>query len=133
MLGWRRTWGRFSGCRPRWPTTRTFASSHSPRGEHISVCSSFSASLTALRRFYSNFYAAEALHLGLVSRVVPGGRSEVLAAALDTAKVIASKSPVATLATKQFLNFARDHSVQDGLDQAQMWNMVCLNCRGMNY
>ena len=56
--------------------------------------------------------------------MVPGGRAEVLAAALEMARMIASKSPVATLATKQFLNFARDHSVQDGLNQAQTWNMV---------
>ena len=56
------------------------------------------------------FGADEAARMGLVSRVVPGGRDEVLAAALETAGVIARKSPIAVVGTKRVLLHARDHS-----------------------
>ncbi len=127
-MAWRRTWARSSGSRPKWRTTRTSASSPSPHGKppHLRSTLLQAPPADSPTPPHSNFDAPEAAHLGLVSRVVPGGRAEVLAAALATARLIASKSPVATLATKQFLNFARDHSVQDGLEQAQMWNMASL-------
>jgi delta(3,5)-delta(2,4)-dienoyl-CoA isomerase len=67
-----------------------------------------------------NFGPSEALTLGLVSKVVPGGREGVLAAALETAKVIASKSPIATLGTKHLLNYSREHTVQEGLDYCKV-------------
>lgn len=56
-----------------------------------------------------NFTAAEAEKIGLVSKVVEGGRVEVVKAALDTARVIASKSPIAVLGTKRVLLHSRDH------------------------
>ncbi len=56
-----------------------------------------------------NFGAEEALGVGFVSKVVQGSRDEVLAVALDTAQVIASKSPVAVVGTKQILLHSRDH------------------------
>lgn len=56
-----------------------------------------------------NFSAAEAEKMGLVSKVVPGGRDEVVNAALETASVIASKSPIAVVGTKHLLLHARDH------------------------
>ena len=52
---------------------------------------------------------------------------KVIAAALDLAKLIASKSPVAVLGTKHLLNHARDHSVREGLEYTQLWNSVMLN------
>ena len=54
---------------------------------------------------------------------------KVIAAALDLAKLIASKSPVAVLGTKHLLNHARDHSVREGLEYTQLWNSVMLNTR----
>ena len=39
-----------------------------------------------------------------------------LAAATDTAKLIASKSPIAVVGTKVNLNFSRDRSTADGLE-----------------
>lgn len=57
-----------------------------------------------------NFSAAEAEKLGLVSRVVQGSRDEVLAAALQTAQLIAEKSPIAVLGSKHLLLHARDHT-----------------------
>ncbi|GAA6005813.1 hypothetical protein JCM10207_007238 [Rhodosporidiobolus poonsookiae] len=70
-----------------------------------------------------NFSPAEAVTLGLVSRVVEGEREGVVGAAVETAKVIASKSPVAVLSTKHLLNYSREHTVRDGLEYTQAWNM----------
>ncbi|GAA5835988.1 hypothetical protein JCM11251_006620 [Rhodosporidiobolus azoricus] len=70
-----------------------------------------------------NFGPDEAEKLGLVSRVVKGGKKEVLEEALKVAAVIAAKSPIATLSTKHLLNHARDHSVKEGLEYTQAWNM----------
>ena len=55
------------------------------------------------------FSAAEAERMGFVSRVVPGSRDEVVRAAVETAKLIAEKSPIAVLGTKRVLQHARDH------------------------
>jgi delta(3,5)-delta(2,4)-dienoyl-CoA isomerase len=49
--------------------------------------------------------------LGLVSRVVPGSRAEVVRAAIaEFAEVVARKSPVAVVGTKRFIAHALDHS-----------------------
>ena len=62
-----------------------------------------------------NFSAAEAEKLGLVSRIVEGGRDEVLAAALQTAQLIAEKSPIAVLGSKHLLLHAREHTYVSSL------------------
>ncbi|KAG9090030.1 hypothetical protein FRC06_001245, partial [Ceratobasidium sp. 370] len=72
------------------------------------------------------FGPAEAVQLGMVSRVVEGGRHEVIDAALATAKAIASKSPIATVGTKRVLLHARDHSVEENLEYTATWNQVML-------
>jgi delta(3,5)-delta(2,4)-dienoyl-CoA isomerase len=59
------------------------------------------------------FGAEEALRVGLVSGVFDS-REQTLGKALDLAKLIGTKSPIAVQATKEILNFSRDHSVQDG-------------------
>nr|GAT60400.1 delta-2 dienoyl-CoA isomerase [Mycena chlorophos] len=74
-------------------------------------------------RFFS---AAEALQLGLVSQVVPGGQEGVVAAALKLAKSIAGKSPVAVAGTKRVLNHSRDHSVAENLEYVAAWNAAAL-------
>ncbi|KAI9431424.1 ClpP/crotonase, partial [Lactarius indigo] len=56
------------------------------------------------------FGAQDALGLGLVSRVVPGSRDEVVRAALELAREIARKSPVAVVGVKRFISHALDHS-----------------------
>ena len=58
------------------------------------------------------FSAEEAQRsLGLVSRVVPGSRAEVVRAAIvEFAEVVARKSPVAVVGTKRFIAHALDHS-----------------------
>jgi len=59
------------------------------------------------------FGAEEALRVGLVSGVFES-REQTLEAALALARSIGEKSPIAVQATKEILNFSRDHSVQDG-------------------
>ena len=56
-----------------------------------------------------SFSAAEADKLGLVSKVVPGGRDEVVHEALELAKFIAAKSPIAVTGSKHLITHARDH------------------------
>lgn len=74
------------------------------------------------------FGAAEALRMGFVSRTCgPGSRrKEVVEAALATAAVIARQSPVAVVGTKRNFMYARDHSVEDGLEYAATWSGAAL-------
>ncbi len=60
--------------------------------------------------------AAQALGYGLVNQVYDTPEA-LLAGALQTAKEIASKPPVALWGTKQALHYARDHGVDDALKQ----------------
>jgi len=71
------------------------------------------------------FKSSEALSMGLVSRVL-ADKDSLLAAALETASVIAAKSPVAVQGTKISLVYARDHSVHDSLDQVATLNQGLL-------
>eukprot|EP00004_Rigifila_ramosa_P014010 TRINITY_DN3148_c0_g1_i4.p1 TRINITY_DN3148_c0_g1~~TRINITY_DN3148_c0_g1_i4.p1 ORF type:complete len:211 (+),score=56.96 TRINITY_DN3148_c0_g1_i4:264-896(+) len=67
----------------------------------------------------------EALRFGLVSRVVDT-RDACIAAAVETASLIASKSPIGIVGTKINLNFSRDHSTASSLDYVATWNMAML-------
>lgn len=58
------------------------------------------------------FDAAEALRAGFVSEVHEN-KAAAVAAGLDKAALLASKSPVAVQGTKELLNHARDHSVDE--------------------
>uniref|UniRef100_A0A023FI95 Delta(3,5)-Delta(2,4)-dienoyl-CoA isomerase, mitochondrial n=1 Tax=Amblyomma cajennense TaxID=34607 RepID=A0A023FI95_AMBCJ len=69
--------------------------------------------------------APEAFQAGLVSRVFPD-KGQMMAAALDVAKQIASKSPVAVQGSKVHLVYSRDHSVEEGLNYMAAWNMCML-------
>ncbi|WP_342129564.1 enoyl-CoA hydratase-related protein [Hydrogenophaga sp. OTU3427] len=60
--------------------------------------------------------AQQARELGLVNAVFDNHEATV-AAALQCAREIAAKPPVAIWGTKQALNYARDHSVEDSLRQ----------------
>ncbi|CAD0113001.1 unnamed protein product, partial [Aureobasidium uvarum] len=72
------------------------------------------------------FTAKEALTVGIVSAVFDT-KAEALAAAVEKAKLITSKSPVAVMGTKEVLNYSRDHSVQDGLRYVSVWNAAYCN------
>ena len=45
----------------------------------------------------------------------------VVAHALATAREIASKSPLAVAGSKVMINYARDHTIKDGLDYIAVW------------
>lgn len=60
------------------------------------------------------FGADEAKTEGLVSRVVEGGRGEVLRSAMEWACGVAGKSPVAVQGTKELLGWSRERTVADG-------------------
>ena len=60
--------------------------------------------------------AARALGYGLVNEVFDT-QDAMLAAALQCAKEIAAKPPVAIWGTKQVIHYSRDHSVDDALKQ----------------
>jgi len=65
--------------------------------------------------------AAEAQAVGLVNRVFES-RAALEAGVQELALRIATKSPLGIRGTKQALNYARDHSVADGLQQIASWN-----------
>lgn len=71
------------------------------------------------------FPAEEALSFGLVSKVFENKES-MMNDLLKIAETIAQKSPVAVQGTKESLIYARDHSVQEGLNQICLWNKLML-------
>jgi enoyl-CoA hydratase len=64
--------------------------------------------------------AARAYEVGLVQEVY-ADHDSLVSGVLETAKEIAGKSPLAIWGTKVAMNYARDHSVDDGLDQIATW------------
>jgi delta(3,5)-delta(2,4)-dienoyl-CoA isomerase len=60
-----------------------------------------------------DFSAQEALQVGFVSGVHEDKKA-AFEKALELAKLMASKSPVAVQGTKEVINFSRDHTVKDG-------------------
>jgi enoyl-CoA hydratase len=64
--------------------------------------------------------AQRAYEVGLVQQVLPD-HDALVTHALDTAREIASKSPLAQWGTKVALNYARDHPVADSLEQIATW------------
>ncbi|XP_019872124.1 delta(3,5)-Delta(2,4)-dienoyl-CoA isomerase, mitochondrial [Aethina tumida] len=70
-------------------------------------------------------HAAEALSCGLVQEVFED-KTQMLNKVLCVAEEIAKKSPVAVQGTKYALVYARDHTVQEGLDQQKLWNQAML-------
>jgi enoyl-CoA hydratase len=64
--------------------------------------------------------ARRAYEVGLVQEVYDD-HDALLRGALDTAREIAAKSPLAIWGTKVAMNYARDHGVDDALDQIATW------------
>ena len=58
------------------------------------------------------FGAEEALRVGFATGVLPS-KKDAVAEALRLARVLAEKSPVAVMGTKELINHSRDHGVQD--------------------
>lgn len=64
--------------------------------------------------------AHKALAIGLVNEVYPD-HAAMMTAVMETAREIASKSPLAVTGSKAMINYARDHSVDAGLKQIALW------------
>lgn len=73
----------------------------------------------------------EALGWGFVNAVYED-RDAAIAAAMELAENIASKSPLALAGTKRAINYAMDHSVADGLEQIATWNAGMLRPHDLN-
>jgi enoyl-CoA hydratase len=69
--------------------------------------------------------AEEAARLGLVNRV-EADREAVVAAGLDLARAIATKSPLAVAGAKMSLNYSRGRTVEEGLRHVALWNAGAL-------
>jgi enoyl-CoA hydratase len=69
--------------------------------------------------------AEEAARFGLVNQVA-ADREGAIAAALELARTIAAKSPLAVAGAKKNLNYSRGRPVEEGLRDVAMWNMATL-------
>jgi enoyl-CoA hydratase len=72
-----------------------------------------------------NVNAAEAEKIGLINRSFDS-RESLAAGVSDIANIIATKSPLSIRGTKEMINYARDHSVADGLNYIATWNAAML-------
>ncbi len=64
--------------------------------------------------------APRAREIGLVNEVFDS-QDKMVEYALMTAREIAEKPPVAIAGSKEMINFARDHSIEDGLSHIALW------------
>jgi enoyl-CoA hydratase len=64
--------------------------------------------------------AQEAVDVGLVNRLYPT-HDALVEGVLEIAAEIAARSPIAVWGSKEMLNYARDHSIADGLDYIATW------------
>lgn len=67
----------------------------------------------------------EVRELGFVSKILPS-KQETLDAAIETAKTISQKSPLAIQGSKQNLRFSEDKPFSVGLDYNAVWNMAMM-------
>ncbi|BDD56064.1 hypothetical protein MPDQ_008164 [Monascus purpureus] len=63
-----------------------------------------------------NFSGKQAGEWGVAAQVIEGGKDELLAAAVDTASVIAGYSRVAVLGAKEVVNKSQDLGVREGVE-----------------
>ena len=71
------------------------------------------------------FDAAEAREIRLVNRVFDT-REALQAGVREIAASIAAKSPLSIRGSKEMINYARDHTVADGLNYVATWNAAML-------
>ena len=70
--------------------------------------------------------ARRALELGLVSEIF-ATHEATLEYVMGVARDIADKSPLAVHGSKVMINYARDHSIADGLDYIATWQAGMYN------
>jgi enoyl-CoA hydratase len=66
--------------------------------------------------------AQKAMEIGLVNALYDT-HEELVASTLETAREIASKAPLAVAGSKVMINYARDHTIKDGLDYIATWQV----------
>jgi enoyl-CoA hydratase len=69
--------------------------------------------------------AAKAKEIGLVNEVFPT-QAAMLEHVMKIAATIAEKAPLAVAGSKRMINYARDHTIADGLDYIATWNASML-------
>ena len=70
--------------------------------------------------------AQTAKEIGLVNHILPD-HTALLEHVMHVAKDIADKSPLAVHGSKVMINYARDHSISDGLDYIAIWQAGMYN------
>ena len=70
--------------------------------------------------------ADRAKEVGLVSSL-HDNQEGMLESAFEIAEKLVSKTPLAMWVTKEVLNYSRDHSVKEGLDNVNLWNAATLH------
>jgi len=70
--------------------------------------------------------AQKAKEIGLVNEVFDT-HEQMLAYVMQTAREIASKAPLAVSGSKVMINYARDHTIADGLDYIATWQTGMLS------
>ena len=70
--------------------------------------------------------AKRAHEVGLINYVYDS-QDEMMNSSFEMADKLASKSPLAIWATKENLNYARDHTVEEGLNYVSLWNAATLH------
>jgi len=83
-------------------------------------------SLAELAYTGRDFDATEAASLGLVTRLLPD-QDATLAAAIETAQLIAANSPLAVEGTKAVLRAGVGQTVDGSLDYVALWNAAFLH------
>lgn len=78
-----------------------------------------------------NFSAEEAREMKLVNRVF-ATRETLYAGVRDIAATIAAKSPLSIRGTKEMIQYARDHTVADGLNYIATWNAAMLMSKDLS-
>ena len=73
-----------------------------------------------------DFDAGEAASLGLVTRLLPDQHA-TLAAAVETAELIAANSPLAVQGTKAVLRAGEGKTVEEALEHVALWNTAFLH------
>ena len=67
----------------------------------------------------------ECFDKGFFSRVF-ANKDDAMQGAMDMARTIAAKSPVAIYAIKQILNYSRDHTVEEAMHFTRTWNNAAI-------
>ena len=70
--------------------------------------------------------ADRAKEVGLVSSL-HDNHDEMMKNAFEIAEKLASKTPLAMWVTKETLNYSRDHTVREGLENVALWNAATLH------